>query len=149
MAPHMTGDELDFVHELAAKGTLTVIEMHARLAARRGRKGIAESRENDTRQVAVLRRAVRSRDVTGQRESAYPKGIAAPHLTSFRKVLKGHTFKRGRVEARGRPQKLTAQAVRKLDNARKDLIKKAKGEAEVTRRQDSGTLAYTRWEAQS
>jgi hypothetical protein len=53
-------------------------------------------------------------------------------------VLKGHTFKRGRVETRGRPQKLSAQALRKLDNVRKDLIKKAKGEAEVTRRQDIG-----------
>jgi hypothetical protein len=60
MAPHMTGDELDFVQELAAKGNLTVIEMHARLAARRGRKGISESRGNETRQVVVLRRAVHS-----------------------------------------------------------------------------------------
>ena len=59
------------------------------------------------------------------------KGVAAPHLTSFRKVLKGHTFKRGRVETRGRPQTLTAQALRKIDQARRDLIKKAKGEMEV------------------
>ena len=56
----MTGDELDFVQELAAKGTLTVIEMHARLAARRVRKGLAESRGNEMRQVLVLRRVVRS-----------------------------------------------------------------------------------------
>jgi len=56
MAPHMTGDELDFVQELAAKGTLTVIEMHARLAARRMRKGLAESRGNDVQHVLVLRR---------------------------------------------------------------------------------------------
>jgi hypothetical protein len=46
--------------ELAAKGTLTVIEMRARLAARRMRKGLAESRGNDMRQVLVLRRVVRS-----------------------------------------------------------------------------------------
>ena len=60
-----------------------------------------------------------------------PKGVAAPHLMSFRKVLKGQTFKRGRVETRGRPQTLTAQALRKIDQVRKDLIKKAKGEMEV------------------
>jgi hypothetical protein len=85
--------------------------------------------------------------VEGNTEAVYPKGVAAPHLTSFRKTLKGHTFKRGRVETRGRPQELSAQAVRKLDKVRKDLIKKAKSEAEVTRREEIGTLTYTRWEA--
>ena len=64
-------------------------------------------------------------------ETTRPKGVAAPHLTSFRKVLKGQTFKRGRVETRGRPQAFTAQALRKIDQVRKDLIKKAKGEMEV------------------
>ena len=64
-------------------------------------------------------------------ETTRPKGVAARHLTSFRKVLKGQTFKRGRVETRGRPQALTAQALRKIDQVRKDLIKKAKGEMEV------------------
>ena len=64
-------------------------------------------------------------------ETTRPKGVAAPHLTLFRKVLKGQTFKRGRVETRGRPQAFTAQALRKIDQVRKDLIKKAKGEMEV------------------
>ena len=68
----------------------------------------------------------------GNIEAVYPEGVAAPHLTSFHKTLKGHTFKRGRVETRGHPQELSAQAVRKLDKVRKDLIKKANGEAECS-----------------
>ena len=41
MAPHMTTDELDFVVGLHAAGHLSVVQIHARLAAKRGRKGRA------------------------------------------------------------------------------------------------------------
>ena len=41
MAPHMTTDELDFVVGLHAAGHLSIIEIHVRLAAKRGRKGRA------------------------------------------------------------------------------------------------------------
>ena len=41
MAPHMTTDELDFAVGLHAAGHLSIIETHARLAAKRGRKGRA------------------------------------------------------------------------------------------------------------
>ena len=41
MAPHMTTDELDFAVGLHAAGHLSVVQIHARLAAKRGRKGRA------------------------------------------------------------------------------------------------------------
>ena len=54
-----------------------------------------------------------------------------PSLTSVRRVLKGKTWKRSATETRGRRRLLTATNLRSADRARKELIAKAKGEAEV------------------
>ena len=59
------------------------------------------------------------------------KGLAVPHLTNVRRVLKGLTFKRGIAETRGRKRAVQAKTLRKLDTTRKSLQKKAKGEKEV------------------
>ncbi len=59
------------------------------------------------------------------------RGVAAPHLTALRKVLHGQSYRRGSVESRGRKRKLTQAALRKINVARKRLIKTGKGEAEV------------------
>ena len=59
-------------------------------------------------------------------------GEKAPHLTKVRNVLKGQTYKRGRKETRGRPLVLTPRKLRRLLKKRKELIKKAAGEEEVT-----------------
>ena len=55
-----------------------------------------------------------------------------PDLTTVRNVIKVKTFRRGVPETRGRKCKWTARATRKANAVRKDLIKKAKCEAEVT-----------------
>ncbi len=47
-------------------------------------------------------------------------------------MLKGTTHKRGPVESRGRPRKLTPKTLQKLSSSRKKLIKQAGGEAEVS-----------------
>ena len=54
-----------------------------------------------------------------------------PDLTTVRRALKGSTFKRSRVEARGRPRVLSAANLRAVDRARKQAISKADGEDEV------------------
>ena len=59
------------------------------------------------------------------------QGLEAPTLKRFRSVLRGTTYRRSRKETRGRKQKLTGKAVRKLNTIRKRLIKKADGQREV------------------
>lgn len=54
-----------------------------------------------------------------------------PDLTTVRRTLRGKTHKRGLKETRGAKPKLTALQLRKLNTARKALIKKAKKEGEV------------------
>ena len=56
------------------------------------------------------------------------KGIADPHITNFRKLLKGKTYKRNRTETRGRKTKFTKRMVYKMNAVRKSLIKKAENE---------------------
>ena len=52
------------------------------------------------------------------------RGIAAPTLARFRAALRGTTYKRSRKETRGRKQKLSRHAVLKMNQTRKQLIKK-------------------------
>ena len=59
------------------------------------------------------------------------KGVKAPHLTSLRHVLKGHTYRRGMVETRGRKPRYTKRMILKMNKTRKDLIKEADGNREV------------------
>jgi hypothetical protein len=59
------------------------------------------------------------------------RGQAGPDLTTVRRVLKGQSHKRGRVQARGRPRKLSNMAVLKLNSSRKKLIRTAAGESQV------------------
>lgn len=56
---------------------------------------------------------------------------AGPDLTTVRRALRGCTHKRGPVESRGRKMKITPTKLASLNNARKRLIKDAKGEREV------------------
>ena len=55
----------------------------------------------------------------------------APNITTVRRALSGKTHRRGRVETRGRKKKLSDVNVRRIEAARKELIKKADGEREV------------------
>ena len=59
------------------------------------------------------------------------KGMAAPHITNVSRAMRGKTYKRGGAETRGRKRKLSTQALRKINAARKSLIQKATGEQEV------------------
>ena len=56
------------------------------------------------------------------------KGESGPSLRAVRRALKGASYKRAKVEARGRKPTLTAANVRALDRARKRLIAKANGD---------------------
>ena len=56
----------------------------------------------------------------------------APSLLAVRRALRGHTFKRSKVETRGRQQILSAANMRTLDKARKRLYVQAAGDYEVT-----------------
>ena len=56
----------------------------------------------------------------------------APSLVVVRRALRGHTFKRSKVETRGRQQILSAANMRALDKARKRLYVQAAGDHEVT-----------------
>ena len=58
-------------------------------------------------------------------------GVDPPGLSAVQRARAGRTFRRGRKETRGRKKKLTIKHVRKLNTARKDLIKQAKGQREV------------------
>ena len=57
---------------------------------------------------------------------------AAPHVANIRLLLRGRSYKRGNVETRGRPLKLTPRKVRKLLETRARMVKEADGEYEVT-----------------
>ena len=59
------------------------------------------------------------------------RGISAPSLPNLRRVIKGQTYKRGRVERRGRKPKVTARQAHAMNNHRRALIQKADGEKEV------------------
>jgi len=96
MAPHLTTQELDFVHKLSNKGKAPV-QIHEQLTARRTKRGV------DT-----------------------------PTVGNLRRVLKGVTYKRGRKETRGRKHAWTKKNAVKVNVIRKQLIKKAGGEKEVT-----------------
>ena len=58
-------------------------------------------------------------------------GRAPPNITTIRRALRGITHKRGLKETRGRRPKLTNAQLRRLNGARKQLIRDAKGEDEV------------------
>ena len=58
-------------------------------------------------------------------------GVPGPHKASVHRALNGSSFRRGRVESRGRSCALTVHNLRALDKARKKLITEAKGEYEV------------------
>jgi hypothetical protein len=58
-------------------------------------------------------------------------GTAAPNITNVRKALKGKSYRRGKVETRGRKKTLTRRNVLQLNSTRKKLIKKADSEYEV------------------
>jgi len=55
----------------------------------------------------------------------------APDLTTVRRAVRGVTHLAGRKEKRGRKRKLGPLTLRRIDKARKDLVKKAAGEHEV------------------
>lgn len=59
------------------------------------------------------------------------RGLAAPNITNIRKVLRGRTYRRGRVETRGRKRKLSRRAVLRMNSSRKQLIKRADSTEEV------------------
>lgn len=59
------------------------------------------------------------------------KDIEAPSLPNLRKALKGKTYKRGKVETRGRNRALTPAKLRSINAKRKNLIKKAAGQKEI------------------
>ena len=59
------------------------------------------------------------------------RGLVPPNLTTIRRALRGATHKRGIRETRGRKSKLTPEQLRRLNLARKRLIREAEGEAEV------------------
>ena len=64
-------------------------------------------------------------------EARSRKGGCGPDLTSVRRALKGSTFKRSKVETRGRKRALTNVNLKALDKARKRLIKEADSQYEV------------------
>ena len=94
-APHLSAEELDGIFRLRNEGR-SPADIHAWLAARRGRCG-----------------------------------FFAPNITNIRKVLKGETNRRGKVETRGRKRKLSQRIVMKLDAARRQLIQRVSNEGEV------------------
>ena len=58
-------------------------------------------------------------------------GESGPELTTIRKVVKGKTWKRAKVETRGRKPSLSKRNLKSMDAARKRLIAKADSEREV------------------
>ena len=68
------------------------------------------------------------RRLMSMRAAARERG---PSLMTIRRALRGSTFRRSKVETRGRKQILTPANLRALDRARKRLIAKADGEYEV------------------
>ena len=65
------------------------------------------------------------------RDSRKLKGQQGPSLDAVRRALKGKTHKRGRKETRGRKPKLTPFQLKKLNQKRVQLIKKADNDEEV------------------
>ena len=63
------------------------------------------------------------------------KGIVPPNLTAVRRVLHGQSYRRGQPETRVRKRKLSQKQVRKLNQVRKSLLKKAGSESKVTYQQ--------------
>ena len=59
------------------------------------------------------------------------RGESGPRATSVERAFQGATFRRARVEARGRKAMLTPHNLRALDAARKRLVPKAKCDYEV------------------
>ena len=64
----------------------------------------------------------------GQRNPPVP----APDVTSVGRFLRGATHRRGVKETRGKKRLITPKKMRKMEKCRKDLLKKAKSEYEVT-----------------
>ena len=56
----------------------------------------------------------------------------APHVNNIRRVMKGLTYKQARKETRGRPRVVKAKKLAALFKARRELLRKAKKESEVT-----------------
>ena len=59
------------------------------------------------------------------------KDLSAPHITQFRKILKGLTYRRGVAESRGRKRTLKPSTVRRMNQVRKTLSKKWAGKRPV------------------
>jgi hypothetical protein len=66
--------------------------------------------------------------LSASRELRDQKG---PSLETVRRALRGTTHKRGKKETRGRPAALTALQLQKLNQKRRQLIKKADNDEEV------------------
>ena len=60
------------------------------------------------------------------------RGVPAPTLGNLRKTLKGTAYKRGKVESRGQKKTLTFNKLRAINATRKNMVKKAGAEEEVT-----------------
>ncbi len=60
------------------------------------------------------------------------KGVDMVNVTVVRRFLNGKTHKRGKVETRGRKQKLTRRNVLTMDNARRKFIKGTQGTRQAT-----------------
>ena len=60
-----------------------------------------------------------------------PTGDHGPSLRAVQRALKGATFRRAKVETRGRRWPLSSANLRALDRARKRLIAKTGGDCEV------------------
>ena len=63
------------------------------------------------------------------RERLHRRG---PDITTVRRCIKGHTFKRSQVETRGRKRILSERNLATMNQVRRDLLAKADGEHEVT-----------------
>ena len=68
-------------------------------------------------------------DVNARRQV---QGIAPVHKSTVHRYAKGATHAMGAAESRGRPKSLSRADVRKLDLARRRLVKKANNEARIT-----------------
>ena len=52
--------------------------------------------------------------------------------SAIRRVLRGESFQRGRVERRGAPKKVTKKVIKACEKSRVKLLKKAKSQRRVT-----------------
>lgn len=60
------------------------------------------------------------------------RGLLSPNLTAVRRALLGQSHRRAGAETRGAKRKLSKKQVRKLNQVRKTLLKKAGSESKVT-----------------